>query len=130
MLVVSPESDGERSPKPGTRWCCGFTRTDGHGRRNEQPWLNEPRAIRRAVRVSHNLGIPFACLKYDMTDTTPLAGVTCPDRTGTGPKALNLGASIQALKPTMTKSDVKNATKTATHQAHTDIHGSYRQGLR
>lgn len=83
-----------------------------------------------AVHVAHNLGIPFACLKADMTDTPPPAptggatGVTCPDGTGTGPKALNLGASIQGLKPAMTKSDVKNATKTATHQAHVDIHGS------
>ena len=77
-----------------------------------------------AVHVSHNLGIPFACLKSDMTDTAPAAGVTCPDGTGTGPKALNLGASIQALKPTMTKSEVKSATKAATHQAKTDIHSS------
>jgi len=77
-----------------------------------------------AVHVSHNLGISFACLKSDMTDTAPAAGVTCPDGTGTGPKALSLGASIQALKPTMTKSDVKSATKTATHQAKIDTRNS------
>jgi hypothetical protein len=72
-----------------------------------------------AVHVSHNLGIPFACLKSDMTDTAPAAGVTCPSGTGTGPKAL-----IQALKPAMTKSDVKSATKTATHQAKIDTRSS------
>lgn len=77
-----------------------------------------------AVHVSHNLGIPFACLKADMTDTAPAAGTTCPDGTGTGPKALSLGASIQALDPTMTKSEVKSATKTATHQAKVDTHSS------
>ena len=77
-----------------------------------------------AVHVSHNLGIPFACLKADMTDTPPVAGVTCPTGTGTGPKALSLGASIQALKPTMNKSEVKSAMKTAKHQAKIDIHNS------
>jgi hypothetical protein len=77
-----------------------------------------------AVHVSHNLGISFACLKSDMTDTAPATGVTCPSGTGTGPKALSLGASIQALDPTLTKSDVKNATKTATDQAKADIHHS------
>lgn len=77
-----------------------------------------------AVHVSHNLGIPFACLKADMMDTAPAAGVTCPAGTGTGPKALSLGASIQALDPTMTKSDVKSATKTASHQAKIDTHSS------
>ena len=83
-----------------------------------------------AVHVSNNLGIPFACLKADMTDTAPPAptagttGVTCPAGTGTGPKALNLGSSIQALKPTMNKSEVKSAIKTAKHQAKTDTHSS------
>ena len=77
-----------------------------------------------AVHVSHNLGIPFACLKSDMTDTAPATGTTCPADTGTGSKALNLGASIQALKPTMNKSEVKSAMKTAKHQAKIDIHSS------
>jgi len=77
-----------------------------------------------AVHVSHNLGIPFACLKADMTDTAPPTGTTCAPDTGTGPKALNLGASIQALKPTMNKSEVKSAIKTAKHQAKTDTHSS------
>ena len=77
-----------------------------------------------AVHVSHNLGIPFACLKADMTDTAPAAGTTCPAGTGTGSKALNLGASIQALKPTMNKSEVKSAMKTAKRQAKIDTHNS------
>lgn len=74
-----------------------------------------------AVHVSHNLGIPFDCLKADMTDTAPPSTATCPAGTGTGSKSLSLGASIQALKPDMSKSQVKSATKTAEHQAHTDI---------
>lgn len=74
-----------------------------------------------AVHVSHNLGIPFDCLKADMTDTAPPSTVTCPAGAGTGPKSLSLGASIEALKPTMSKSDAQNAAKTAEQQAKTDI---------
>ena len=77
-----------------------------------------------AVHVSHNLGIPLACLKSDMTDTAPATGTACPADTGTGPKSLSLGASIQALKPTMNKPEVKSAMKTAKHQAKIDIHNS------
>lgn len=78
-----------------------------------------------AAHVSQNLGIPFACLSADMTGTLPPTGAgapTCP--AGTGTKKLSLGSSIQALKPTMTGSQVKSATKTANHQAHADVHGS------
>lgn len=77
-----------------------------------------------AVHVSHNLGIPFDCLKADMTDTAPPSTATCPAGTGTGSKSLSLGASIQALKPDMSKSQVKSATKAAEHQAHSDIRQS------
>ncbi|MDE3108676.1 MAG: hypothetical protein KGL02_01935 [Acidobacteriota bacterium] len=77
-----------------------------------------------AVHVSHNLGITFACMKADMTDTAPPSTVTCPAGTGTGSKPLSLGASIEALKPDITKSQVKSATKTARHQANADLRQS------
>lgn len=74
-----------------------------------------------AVHVSHNLGIPFDCLKADMTDAAPPSTATCPAGTGTGSKSLSLGASVQALKPTMSKTDAQDAAKTAEQQAKTDI---------
>ena len=74
-----------------------------------------------AVHVSHNLSIPFDCLKADMTDTAPPSTATCPAGTGTGSKSLSLGASIEALQPTMSQSDAHNAAKTAEHQAKADI---------
>ena len=77
-----------------------------------------------AVHVSHNLGISFDCLKADMTDTAPPTSATCPSGTGTGSKSLSLGASIQSLKPDMSKSQVKIATKAAQHQAYADLHQS------
>jgi hypothetical protein len=81
-----------------------------------------------AAHVSHNLDVPFACLKADMTGTalstssSSSASPTCP--AGTGSKKLSLGDSIQALKPTMTSSEAKDAAKTATHEANDDISGS------
>ena len=60
-------------------------------------------------------------MKADMTDTTPPSTSTCPAGTGIGPKSLSLGASIEALKPMMSKSDAQNAAKTAEQQANTEI---------
>ena len=74
-----------------------------------------------AVHVSHNLAIPFDCLKADMTDTAPASTATCPAGTGTGSKSLSLGASVEALKPTMSKSDAQSAAKTAEQQAKADM---------
>lgn len=74
-----------------------------------------------AVHVSHNLSIPFDCLKADMTDTAPPPTATCPAGTGTGAKSLSLGASIEALKPTVNKSDAQTAAKTGEQQAKSDM---------
>lgn len=69
-----------------------------------------------AIHVSHNLDVPFACMKASMTGAAPAAGATCP--AGTGSSKLSLGKSIQALAP---KADSKTASKTATTQADADI---------
>jgi len=69
-----------------------------------------------ALHVSHNLKIPFACMKADMTGVAPVAGTTCP--AGTGSSKMSLGKSIQALEPT---ADSKTESKTATTQADADI---------
>lgn len=74
-----------------------------------------------AVHVSHNLGIPFDCLKADMTATAAPAGTTCAAGTGTNSKPMSLGASIGALKPDMSKSDATTAAKEGEHQAHDDL---------
>jgi hypothetical protein len=72
-----------------------------------------------ALHVSHNLNVPFACMKASMTGAAPVAGATCP--AGTGSSKLSLGKSIQALAPT---ADSKTASKTATTQADADIKDS------
>ena len=69
-----------------------------------------------AIHVSHNLDVPFACMKANMTGSAPAAGTTCP--TGTGSSKLTLGKSIQALAP---KADSKTASKTGTTQADADL---------
>ena len=69
-----------------------------------------------AIHVSHNLNVPFACMKADMTGAAPVAGATCPAGTGSG--QMSLGKSIQALAP---KADSKTESKTATTQANADI---------
>ncbi len=69
-----------------------------------------------AIHVSHNLNVPFACMKANMSGATPAAGATCP--AGTGSSKLSLGKSIQALAP---KADSKTASKTATTEADADI---------
>jgi hypothetical protein len=69
-----------------------------------------------AIHVSHNLNVPFACMKANMTGAAPAAGTTCP--AGTGSSKLSLGKSIQALAP---NADSKTASKTANTQADADI---------
>jgi hypothetical protein len=68
-----------------------------------------------AIHVSHNLDVPFGCMRANMTGTAP-AGTICV--AGTGSSKLSLGKSIQALAPT---ADAKTASKTATTEADTDI---------
>jgi len=63
-----------------------------------------------AIHVSHNLDIPFACMKANMTGTPPAAGTTCPSGTGTSKNKMSLGKSIQALSPTAnSKAEAANA---------------------
>lgn len=63
-----------------------------------------------AIHVSHNLNVPFACMKADMTGTAPATGTTCP--AGTGSSKMSLGKSIQTLAPNAdSKSEAKNAQK-------------------
>jgi hypothetical protein len=69
-----------------------------------------------AIHVSHNLDVPFACMRANMTGTAPAAGTTCP--TGTGSSKLSLGKSIQELAP---KANSKTESKTGTTQADTDL---------
>jgi hypothetical protein len=69
-----------------------------------------------AIHVSHNLDVPFACMRANMTGTAPAAGTTCA--AGTGSSKLSLGKSIQALAPA---ADSKTASKIATTETDTDI---------
>jgi hypothetical protein len=69
-----------------------------------------------AIHVSHNLKVPFACMKADMTGTAPATGTTCP--TGTGSSKMSLGKSIQTLSP---NSDSKTEAKNAQKQSDADI---------
>jgi len=65
-----------------------------------------------AIHVSHNLHIPFACMKANMTGTPPAAGTTCPAGTGSSKNKMSLGKSIQALSPTAnSKTEATNAQK-------------------
>jgi len=65
-----------------------------------------------AIHVSHNLDIPFACMKANMTGTPPAAGTTCPAGTGSGKNKMSLGKSIQTLSPTAnSKTEATNAQK-------------------
>lgn len=70
-----------------------------------------------AVHVSHNLNIPFACLKADMTGTAPAASSTCPADAGTS--KMNLGKSIQTLSPNT--ANAKTEAKKASKEADNDI---------
>lgn len=69
-----------------------------------------------AIHVSHNLNVPFGCLKADMTGAAPATGTTCP--AGTGSSKMSLGKSIQTLAP---HADAKSETKTAQKQSDDDI---------
>jgi hypothetical protein len=72
-----------------------------------------------AAHVSKNLGISFACMKSDMTGTTPAKPTSCP--AGTGTKSMSLGKAIQTLSP---KADSKTETKKGTQQADQDLRDS------
>jgi hypothetical protein len=69
-----------------------------------------------AAHVSKNLGIPFDCLRSDMTGTAPTSSSSCP--AGTGSKSMSLGKSIQTLKP---ETDSKTAAKKGQQQANQDL---------
>lgn len=65
-----------------------------------------------AIHVSHNLNIPFACMKADMTGQAPPTGSQCP--AGAGASKLSLGKSIQALSPSAnSKEEATKGTKEA-----------------
>ncbi len=73
-----------------------------------------------AIHVSHNLNIPFACLKADMTGQTGQASATgsnCPTVARSTSK-LSLGKSIQALAPS---ANADEEAKVGTKQADSDI---------
>lgn len=69
-----------------------------------------------AIHVSHNLKIPFDCLKADMTGTAAAQGSTCP--AGTGSSKMSLGKSIQTLSP---NADSKTEAKNGAKQADADL---------
>jgi hypothetical protein len=65
-----------------------------------------------AIHVSHNLNIPFACMKADMTGQAPPKDSQCPP--GTGSSKLSLGKSIQSLAPNAnSKAEATEGTKEA-----------------
>src|SRR5215831_2703093 len=65
-----------------------------------------------AIHVSHNLDIPFACMKANMTANPPAAGTTCPAGTGSSKNKMSLGKSIQTLSPNAnSKTEATNAQK-------------------
>jgi hypothetical protein len=72
-----------------------------------------------AAHVSKNLNIPFACLRADMTGTTPDPSAGC--KTGTGASKLSLGKSIQALSP---NTNSKTESKKGQEQADQDLKSS------
>ena len=70
-----------------------------------------------AVHVSHNLDIPFDQLKCtELATKDSCVTMTVPS------KGSSLGAAIQTLKPSLSSTDVKTATKEAQKQASSDIH--------
>ena len=77
-----------------------------------------------AAHVSKNLGISFACLRFDITGQAPGKGSNCPataSTSGTAGKTMSLGKAIQALSP---NSDSKTEAKKAAKQANQDINES------
>lgn len=70
-----------------------------------------------ALHVSHNLGLKFNCLKWDLTGAQPSTDAS----SCTGPagrKAMSLGNAIHALKP---DADAKAEAKYAEKQARDDL---------
>ncbi len=54
-----------------------------------------------AAHVSKNLGVKFACMKYDMTGVAPASGTSCPAVPASSSAGkMSLGSAIQALSPT------------------------------
>ncbi len=75
-----------------------------------------------AAHVSKNLGIPFACLRADMTGQAAPAGSSCPAGTAASTKApMSLGKAIQTLSP---NANSKLEAKKAQKQADRDIKDS------
>ena len=74
-----------------------------------------------AIHVAKNLGIDFSSLACDMTLKPVAPAISCPTGTGTGTRGISLGASIQTLDPTLTKSSVNDAAKTGQKQAESDL---------
>ena len=69
-----------------------------------------------AIHVSHNRGISFNCLKWDMTNVKPTIGDTS---TCTDPKsAMSLGKAIQKLDP---NANAKTEAKKANREADSEI---------
>jgi hypothetical protein len=69
-----------------------------------------------AIHVSHNLNVPFACYKADMTGAALPTGTTCPAAVSTS--NLSLGKTIQAFSPnTNSGAEAKSGTK----EANSDI---------
>jgi len=66
-----------------------------------------------ALRAAHDLNLPFAQFKC-----TELGGKYCTPETKA--KGMNLGKTIQTLKPDMAKGDLKNAEKQAKKEAKDD----------
>jgi len=65
-----------------------------------------------AIHVSHNLNIPFACMKADMTGQAPPKDSQCAP--GTGSSKLSLSKSIQSLAPNAnSKAEATEGTKEA-----------------
>jgi hypothetical protein len=75
-----------------------------------------------AVHVSNNLGIPFTQLKCTELGTTKAAalGLTCPTSV-TNANGMSLGGAIHNIKPTLSSTDVRNATRQASKQTHGDL---------
>lgn len=70
-----------------------------------------------AIHASHNLGLNFDCLKWDLTGVKPSGKISSCPGPGDG-SAMSLGKAIHALKPDANaKAEAKNAQK----QAHDDI---------
>ena len=95
MLIKSPALVTRLTPllPPGTTLAA-----DAAGFKNAGQFV-------AALHVSQNLGIPFADLKAEMTGTSPVS----------------LGAAIQDLRPSLSKSAVKSDVKAARQQAREDL---------